>query len=320
MERRELHADARGAVPVRQRRAHGHRPPFTTPRDLPALLPQSQLLRAINGAACTSDQTGRVVGSSDVYTVSMCDLVEGAFRFVLLHTEHDDHVFWIRDTTGVLENTVLAVIAVYTSTSLAQNLSSLISKPVSVVANPAPVSVWSVGLNELACVVSVAVVLGMCEEHRAHYIAPPDVDLYHVLVVFLVADVLLLCVKEAGPRDGNRNFGHQVGLSTVVLLLVSLRLHNTFSTPFVLVLLGLFGARALCKLLQHIHDSALCEASDINLVSVVLDLCLWCCLLPYSLAQHSAVQDELAVAVNATVAMLLGLTLIVLIADHATEP
>jgi hypothetical protein len=35
--------------------------PVTTPRDVAALLPHSALLRAINGAACTSDVTGRVV-------------------------------------------------------------------------------------------------------------------------------------------------------------------------------------------------------------------------------------------------------------------
>ena len=287
--------------------------PVTTPRDLAALLPHSALLRAINSAACTSDATGRVVGDSDVYTVSMCDLVEGAFRFVLRHSEDGDRVLWIRDNTGVVENTVLALIAVYTATSLAQNILSLISKsPASL---PAPA--WSQGLSVLACIVSVAVLLAMCEGHREYYIAQPDVDLYHVLLLFLVADVLLLLLKQTGPRDSSRNFGHQVGLSTVVLLLVSLRLYNTFNTPFVLVLLGLFGARALCKLLQHIHDGAAGQARDLNLASVVLDLCVWCCLLAYSLAQHSSVQDELAVAVNATVAMLLGLAMSVLIVDGA---
>jgi hypothetical protein len=40
-------------------------------------------------------------------------------------------------------------------------------------------------------------------------------------------------------------------LSTVLLLLVTLWLHNTFNTPFLLVLLGLFGTRASYKLLQH---------------------------------------------------------------------
>jgi hypothetical protein len=283
----------------------------TTPRDLSAIAKRSALLQALHGAACTSDQTGRVVGDTDLYTVSMCDLVEGAFRFVLQHSEEGDLVFWIRDTTGVLENTVLAVIAVYAATSLAQNLSSMISK------SPAPVDVRSATLNFFACVVSVAVLIGMCEAHREYYVSQLDVDLYNVLLAFLLADVMLFCLKIAGPRDASRNFGHQVGLSTVVLLLVSLRLHNTFNTPFVNVLLGLFGVRTLCKLLQHLHDSARCQARDINLVSVVLDLCVWCCLLAYCIAQSTSVQDEIAVAVNATVAMLLGLGMSVMIAEHA---
>jgi hypothetical protein len=286
----------------------------TTPRDFAALLSRSRLLRSINDAACTSDHTGRIVGTTDVYTVSMCDLIEGALRFVLQHSENGDQVFWIRDHTGVLENTVLAVIAVYAATSLSQNLSSLISK------NQVPVGPWSTALNVFVCFVAVAVLVGMCEVHREYYVSQIDVDLYHLLLVFLVADVLLLCHKATGPPDKQRNFGYQVGISTVVLLLVSLRLHNTFNTPFMLVLFGLFGARASCKLLQHVNDSVLCEATDINLMSVVLDICVWCSLLAYSLAHSTSLQDELAVAVNVTVATLLGLAMSVLIAKHASDP
>ncbi len=284
--------------------------PVTTPRDVSALLPRSELLRSFDGAVCTSDRTGRSVGVSDVYTVSMCDLVEGALRFVMVSTDSGDRVYWTRDTTGVLEALVLSVIALYAATSLAQNLSSLMSK------TDAPAAASWTELNLLACVVCVAVLLWMCEAHRGYYVAENDLALYGLLLWFLVVDVLLLCFKAIGPRDSSRNFGHQVGLSTVVLLLCSLRLHNTFNTPFLHVLFGLFGSRASCKLLQHIRDSFARRARTINLVSVLLDLGVWCCLLAYTLAQSSVVHDHLAVGVNVTTSLLLGLAMSVLIAER----
>jgi len=107
----------------------------------------------------------------------------------------------------VTEELVLSVIALYAVTSLAKNLASMMSK------DPAPDAAWSRALNLLSCAVSVAVIGGMCEAHREYYVSQQDLDLYNVLLCFLVIDVSLLCVKAAGPWNKNRNFGHQVGLS-----------------------------------------------------------------------------------------------------------
>jgi hypothetical protein len=49
---------------------------------------------------------------------------------------------------------------------------------------------------------------------------------------------------------------------------------------------------------------------------VLLDLGVWCCLLAYSLAQSSVVHDHLAVGVNVTTSLLLGLAMSVLIAER----
>ena len=130
-----------------------------------------------------------------------------------------------------------------------------------------------------------------------------------MLVLYLGAEVVLMCLKETGPRDNKRNFGHQIGLSTTVLLLTTLRLHNTFDTPFLLVLIGIFGTRTSSKVLQHIHDGLTFCAKHINLVSVLFDLGAWCSLLAYALAQCSQAQEYLAVAVNVVVALLLGLAM-----------
>jgi len=241
----------------------------------------------------------------------MCDLVEGSLRFVMVHSSDGDRVYWIRDTTGTTEALVLSCIALYAATNLAQNMSSLVSKTLH---DPPPA--WAEGLNVLACLVSVGLLVGMCDAHREYYVSQRDFDLYAVLLVFLACDFVLLALKKVGPRDSSRNFGHQVGLSTVVLLLVTLRLHNTFNTPFLPVLLGLFGMRAACKLLQHIRSSLSFGNHDINLVSVLFDLGVWSWLLVYSLAHCLTAHDHLAVGVNLATALLLGLAMAVLAAEE----
>ena len=299
--------------------------PVTTPRDVAELVPRSELLREFNGIVCSSDESGRTVGSTDVYTVSMCDLVDGQLRFVVQHSHDGDVAYWIRDTTNVATYVVLAVIALYTATSLAQNITSLISKsaapPVATphilnVATP-PMATLHI-LNVVTCVVSVLVLVGLCEEHVYHYVLQHDVTMYYIMLLFLVADLVLFGLKETGPREARRNFGHQIGISTAVLLLVTLRLHNTFDTPFLLVLTGIFGIRVSCKMMQHTHDSLCAEPSTINLASVLLDLSVWCSLLAYSLAQCSDVQQELAIAASVVVALLFGLAMSILIAERAT--
>jgi hypothetical protein len=296
----------------------------TTPRDVAALLPRSELLRDFEGVVCSSATTGRVVGDSDMYTVSMCDFVEGGLRIVVEDNGEGSRVHWIRDRTGVGETLALCLIALYAASALAQHLAELMSTGTQtlspeITANALVVAktrMRQFALNVLACLVSIAVLLGLCETHRDYFVSQQDVGLYQVLVLYLGAEVVLLCLKETGPRDCTRNFGHQIGLSTTVLLIATLRLHNTFDTPFLLVLVGLFGTRTACKVLQHIHACLAVRANLINLVSVIFDLGAWCSLLAYAIAQCSSVQEYLAVAVNVVFALLFGLAMCVFIAER----
>jgi len=306
--------------------------PVTTPREVAELLPRSALLREFNGVICSGDSSGRTVGTSNTYTVSMCDLVDGQLRFVLTNSGSGGTVYWIRDTTATATYVVLSVIALYAATSLAQKISSLISKKtVATAATAATAATVATAtpnkiaerspfvpslavVNVAACFVSVVVLLWLCQEHMHHYASQHDVAMFCVLLFFLVSDLLLLLLKETGkPRDNKRNFGNQIGLSTAILLLVTLRIHNTFDTPFFLVLTGIFGTRSLCKFLQHLHDSLCADPTTLNMLSVLLDLCVWCCLLAYSLAQSSTVLDDLAVATNVVLALMLGLGMSILV-------
>jgi len=282
--------------------------PVTAPCEVARLVPRSELLQQFNGVICSSGKTGRFSGGGDVYTVSMCDLIEGALRFVVTG---EGRVYWIRDTTGFTEQFLLAFVALYAASNLAQNLSSLMS------INVAATSGWCKVFNIVVFVTCVVVLLTMCEAHGEFYVSQNDVNLYQILLLFLFFDVVLMFLKAIGPPDRKRNFGYQIGLSTTLLLLVTLRLHNTFNTPFIYFLVGIFGTRTACKLLQCFHDTFVYRASNINLISVMLDLVTWCCLLEYCLTHSVSVVDYLSVAVNMTVSLLLGLGMSICIAQCA---
>jgi len=101
--------------------------PVIVPHDLSGPLAASQFLRAFGGSVCNAADTGRLLGQSDVYTVSMCDLSERMLRFVVRDTEAGMLVYWKAESTGVVENVILALIALYASVNIANNTVSLIS-------------------------------------------------------------------------------------------------------------------------------------------------------------------------------------------------
>jgi hypothetical protein len=161
--------------------------PVATPRDVTLLLERSKLLQHFDGVVCSSGRTGRVSGDGDVYTVSMCDLVEGVLRFVVTH---EGHVYWIRDPTGIADQLALSVIALYAATNIAQNMSSLMSTNATAIVGMSKI------INLIVCVVCVTVLLIMCEIHREFYISQQDIDLYQILLLFLLSDVVLFRLRR----------------------------------------------------------------------------------------------------------------------------
>lgn len=293
--------------------------PVVVPNDLSGPLAASQFLRAFGGSVCNSADTGRLLGNSDVYTVSMCDLSERMLRFVVRDTEAGMLVYWRAESTPVVENVILALVALYASVNIANNTIYLISASS---AQRLP----SAGVFPVLVLAALSLALFVvCERHADFYVSSHDYALYVVLVTFLLLEVSLLCAKLAhtsrkvGKLHDRFHFGYNINLSTAVLLLATLRLHSTFATPFFGVLFAVFGIRAACKLLQQLDDRCRPQHAWVNGASVLVDVAVWSCLLAYGLAIADDVYAQLGVAANVMVGLMLGLFMAVLIERKAAK-
>lgn len=281
--------------------------PVVVPHDLSGPMAASHFLRSFNGSVCNAADTGRSLGRSDVYTVSMCDLSERMLRFVVCDTEAGMLVYWKAESTPVVENVILALIALYASVNIANNTVSLISASTAQRASP------GAGVSYVLVLTAASFALFVvCQRHADYYVYAHDYSLYVALATYLLLEVSLLCLKlsqtsrKAGKLQDRFHFGYNINISAVMLLLVTLPLHNTLATPFFGVLFAVFGIRTTCKLLQQMDDHCRAHYSWVNLVSVVVDLLVWSFMLAYGLAISDDVYAQLAIAANVMVGLMLG--------------
>ena len=294
--------------------------PVIVPHDLSGPLAASQFLRAFGGSVCNAADTGRLLGQSDVYTVSMCDLSERMLRFVVRDTEAGMLVYWKTESTPAAENVILALVALYASVNIANNTISLISASSAQRAFPSAGALHVLALTALSFALFV-----VCQLHADYYVSSHDYSLYVVLATYLFLEVSLVCAKlsqtsrKFGKVQDRFHFGYNINISTAILLLATLRMHSTFATPFFGVLLAIFGIRSACKLLQQLDDQCRAQHSSVNAVSVLVDLVVWSCLLVYGLAVAGDVYAQLEVAAGVMVGLMLGLFMAVLIERRAPK-
>jgi hypothetical protein len=294
--------------------------PVIVPLDLSGPMAASQFLRAFGGSVCNAADTKRLLGQSDVYTVSMCDLSERMLRFVVRDTETGMLVYWKAESTLAVENVILALVTLYASVNIANNTIYLITAAGAQQAFPSAGALHVLVLMALSFALFV-----VCQRHADFYVSSHDYSLYVVLATFLFLEVSLLCAKlsqtsrKLGKLQPRFHFGYNINMSTVILLLATLRLHSTFATPFFGVLFAIFGIRSACKLIQQLDDQCRMQHSWVNALSVLVDLSVWSCLLVYGLAVADDVYAQLEVAVYVMVGLMLGLFMAALIERKATK-
>lgn len=85
-----------------------------------------------NNDACTSMNTGRIVSVSDTsYELSLCDLLDSNLDLLFFKTENQTlNMFWRKDTTDAVFLTILAFLSIYLVSCIAQNIVSVLTKPV----------------------------------------------------------------------------------------------------------------------------------------------------------------------------------------------
>lgn len=85
-----------------------------------------------NNDACTSMNTGRIVSVSDTsYELSLCDLLDSNLDLMFFKTKNEGlNMFWRKDTTDPVFLTILAFLSIYLVSCIAQNIVSVLTKPV----------------------------------------------------------------------------------------------------------------------------------------------------------------------------------------------
>lgn len=294
--------------------------PVIVPYDISGPMTASQFLQTFNGSVCNSQGTGRLLGPSDVYTVSVCDLTERMLRFVVSEAEGGMSVYWKSEESSVAESVILAFIALYASVNIANNTVFLITPTNS----ERPTA--NMGIYHLLLLSTTSVVLlVICQNHAHYYVSSNDYNLYTVMYIFLVVEVSLLFMvltqtsRKVEKMQGKFHFGYNINMSTTILLLTTLRLHGTFSTPFFGILFAVFGIRTFCKLIQQLDDYCRAQYSQANAISVLVDIFVWSCMLAYALATAGDVYGQVAVAVNVIVGFIFGLVMSILIERKRTK-
>ena len=242
------------------------------PYDFATLRPSSFTRHFPNGT-CTRQDSRRAIRVDDRrYEVSLCDLVDANLDIVL-DAVHDV-VFWRQDSTSTWEFVFVSAMSVYITSCVSANVVN-ISKGVQ----------WRTTRVDFAVLVANMVYLLLSWIPRcsvggvnacgglSFLLTDADLALAAALSAYVVFESAALLVERLAPT-GRRPVGG-VSVYTALLLLLTLRMHNTFDNPYLPILAVMFGTRTLHKvaLLDHVEPLAcLVVAYDVVCLGMLLAL------------------------------------------------
>lgn len=196
-----------------------------------------------------------VIVNSSMYTVSMCDLIDGRAQFVLV--EHPDNrvMFYKTDSTSLVEYACLGCVCLFAVATLARHAVLLVKVDEvhdsdTKVANPMiqfiplairkyfQVCVLHVGLS-VFLVVSVLLDL-------PNVATQSELWLTWYLVAYVLWDCVFCVWKMAVDQKDELK---QVNVMVVLIMLCCLRLYHTFQNAFHVFLVVIFAVRTSCKVL-----------------------------------------------------------------------
>ena len=199
--------------------------------------------------------SGSVIVNSSMYTVSMCDLIDGRAQFVLVEQPDNRCMFYKTDSTSLVEYACLACVCLYAVATLARHAVLLVKVNEvhdndTKVANPiiqfiphalrkyCQVCILHVGLG-LFLLVSVFLDLPNIAT-QSEYL------LVWYLNVYVVWDCVF-CVWKMSVRQKEEL--KQINVMVVLLIMCCLRLYHTFQNAFHVFLVVIFAIRTWCKVL-----------------------------------------------------------------------
>jgi hypothetical protein len=208
-----------------------------------------------NGSACTSRSTGRILNASDVnYEISLCDLLDSNLDIVVNHTS--GQMFWRQDSRTTTFYVVVSITALFflsciTSTiiDMTKGRQIYVSWPHSVVLISLIVFLWHDTLEPVYIVT---------HEEIAVLKFIWWVSLWECLV-----QITPMFMKKSGvskyffKRVPSQDHSDIVGIAlfSKCLLLISIAIHYTLDTPYLIVLTVLWGSRTFFKNLEYFKEA-----------------------------------------------------------------
>ena len=214
------------------------------PYDFAQLRPSSFTRHFPNGTCTRQDSQRAILVGDRRYEVSLCDLVDANLDIVL-DTVHDV-LFWRQDATSTWEFVFVSAMSVYITSCVSANVVN-ISKGVE----------WRTTRMDFAVLVVNMLYLLLNWIPRCRFggvnacgglsflLTDADLTLAAALSVYVVLESAALLAEVLTPT-GRRPVGG-VSVYTALLLLLTLRMHNTFDNPFMPILTVMFGTRTIHK-------------------------------------------------------------------------
>ena len=197
-------------------------------------------------------QSARQIVNSSVYTVSMCDLIDSRAQFVLAEHTDSPRIFFLADSTSLIQYVCLACVCLYAVATLAKHGVLLVKAhaaddtktKVAHVSHFIPavlkrymsISVLHIGLS----LYLVAEVLGA----QSSIATQSESWLALYLTLYVLWDcVFCIWTLYFEPKEELK----QINVMVVLLMMCCLRLYHTFQNVFHVLFVVMFAVRTWCK-------------------------------------------------------------------------
>lgn len=237
---------------------------------------------------CQSSTAGRTVKVGDSqYEVSLCDILDLNMHFV--YDPHSSTMYYKQDKSSVVELILVAVVSIFFVSSLSHNLITIFS--------PASTETSSHSKRQQTRIQAAMVLctLVYCIAYFV-WVAPgflltnADTVLCLHLCLFIILEGLgqvwiAYCNAEykageplaktllhAMATPVHPDSDGYVSILTACLLLLSCRVHYTFDTPYLQVLVVVFGTRSVYKLFRVLHGVTIAKCRPLCVVEYCLQV------------------------------------------------
>ena len=283
------------------------------------------------GTVCQSSASGRTVKVGDSsYEVSLCDLQDLNMRFV--YDAQASAMYYRQDTSTVTELIIVAIVSIFFVSSLSHNLITIYSSSATA---PSPES--KLQQSRIQAVVVLATLVYFIAYFLASapglLVLEADVTLAVHICVFIIleamAQVWVAHVHETEKQKQEKkeqsadlrqtNFLHSIGrvitipvhpesdgyvsILTASLLLLSCRVHFTFDTPYLQILVVVFGTRSIYKLFRVLHGQTIADCRALCLVEYlmqIIDMFIFSSLLSNGIAVSTHTELDALLATQTT--------------------